>query len=314
MKVTLIHNPNAGVDQPSGDELISLARGAGYSVIYQSSAVAEWQRVFEEPTDLVAVAGGDGIVGEVAKRLVGRYLPFTILPLGTANNVAATLGLTQRPLDQLIQGWAHARHQPFDVGVAKGGWGSSYFIEGLGLGAFTETMALLDARKNIDIAHYSEADQKINSVLRIMNIRLESSAARHLKLALDDRDLSGDYVMLEAMNIRCVGPNLRLAPNADPGDGLLDLVLVADRHRDWINRYLSERTEGKESYPALPVFQGRHLRIECDELRVHIDDDVWPGEGDHPPYSPIIIDVSLHDSLDVLLPEQARPTNDPLAR
>jgi hypothetical protein len=45
------------------------------------------------------------------------------------------------------------------------------------------------------------------------------------------------------------------------------------------------------------------LRIECEELRVHIDDDIWPAEGEHPPYSPMIIDVSLHDEgLEMYLP------------
>ncbi|MGH7797535.1 MAG: diacylglycerol/lipid kinase family protein [Candidatus Binatia bacterium] len=303
MKVTLIHNPNAGTDPPSGDELLSLIRGAGHSVIYQSSAVAEWQRVLKESTDLLAVAGGDGIVGQVAKRAVGQYIPITILPLGTANNVAATLGLTKRPLDQLIAGWASARRVPFDVGVANGPWGSSYFLEGVGVGAFTDTMSRLDARKNVDITHHGAADKKILSVLEIMKIRFESSAPRRLKLALDGRDLSGDYVLIEAMNICSIGPNLCLAPNADPGDGLLDLVLVAEDQRPQMNQYLSDRTAGKTSFAALSVHQGRHLRIECDELRVHLDDDAWPDEGEHPPYSPMIIDVSFNDeSLEMFLP------------
>jgi diacylglycerol kinase family enzyme len=303
MKVTLLHNPNAGSDQPSGDELISLIRGAGHSVVYQSSAVAEWQRVLKEPTDLLVVAGGDGMVGQVAKRVVGQYIPMSILPLGTANNVAATLGLTKRPLDQLIIGWQRARHVKFDVGVANGGWGSSYYIEGVGLGAFTDTMSRLDARKNVDIAHHNDSDKKILSVLEIIKVRLESSAAHRLKVTLDERDLSGEYVMIEAMNTCSVGPNLCLAPNADPGDGLLDLVLVADGQREQMNRYLSDRTEGRIGDPALPVLRGRHLRIECEELRVHIDDDIWPAEGEHPPYSPMIIDVSLHDEgLEMYLP------------
>jgi diacylglycerol kinase family enzyme len=136
-----------------------------------------------------------------------------------------------------------------------------------------------------------------------MKLRLESSPAHRLKLALDERDLSGDYVMIEAMNIRSVGPNLCLAPNADPGDGLLDLVLVADDQREQMNRYLSDRTEGRTGDPMLPVLRGRHLRIESEELRVHIDDDIWPAAGEHPPYSPMIIDVSLHDEgLEMYLP------------
>ncbi len=64
--------------------------------------------------------------------------------------------------------------------------------------------------------------------MHILKIRLEACPAIQLKMALDGRDLTGDYVLLEAMNIRSIGPNLRLAPDADPGDGLLDIVLVSD--------------------------------------------------------------------------------------
>ncbi len=51
------------------------------------------------------------------------------------------------------------------------------------------------------------------------------------------------------------------------------------------------------------MHQGRHLHIECDELRLHIDDDVWPSHGEHPPFSPMIIDINLHsESLELLVP------------
>ena len=134
-----------------------------------------------------------------------------------------------------------------------------------------------------------------------MRIRLEGSQAIRLKMALDGRDLTGDYVLLETMNIRSIGPNLCLAPDADPGDGLLDIVLVSDHEREKLTRYLTERIAGKKRSPELTVHRGRHLHIECDELRVHIDDDIWPSHGEHPPYSPMIIDVDLHpESLEKL--------------
>jgi len=302
MDVTLIHNPNAGSDQPSGDELIGLIRGAGHAVVYRSFPVAEWHRVLEEATELVAVAGGDGVVGQVAKRLVGRQIPFTILPLGTANNIAVTLGLAKRPLDHLIAGWEHARRRNFDIGVARAGWGSTHFVEGLGLGAFTDTMARLDARKNVDISHHDATDKKIQSVQQIMAIRLEGAPTHRLHLVLDGRDISGDYVMLEVMNICRIGPNLCLAPNANPGDGLLDIVLVTEEQREQMHRYLSDETES-ESDPGLPVLQGRDLRIECEPLRIRIDDDIRSKESEHSPQSPMIIEAGVHDqSLEVLLP------------
>ena len=243
------------------------------------------------------------MVGLVVKRLIGKPVPVTVLPMGTANNIARALNLKGRPLDQLIAGWADGRRVRIDIGVANGPWGSDYFIEGLGAGAFTDTMSRLDARKNVDLAHHDDTDKKIISALQIMKIRLESCSALRLKLAIDGRNLSGDYVLLEAMNIRSIGPNLCLAPCADPVDGLLDFVLVRDDERDQLNQYLSARIEGKRSAPELKVERGRRLHIECDETRVHIDDDVWPKHGEHPPYSPMIIEASLHpESLEMVVP------------
>ena len=305
MRVTLIHNPEAGSDdQPSGDELVRLVREAGHSVRYQSSKHADWQQSLDEPTDLIAIAGGDGVVGLVTERLVGKHVPLTILPMGTANNIAAAFDLKKRPLDQLIAGWTSASRRKFDVGAANGPWGSAFFIEGVGIGAFTDTMSRLDARSNADLAHHEDTDKKIQTVLQILKIRLEGCKAIRLKMALDGRDLSGDYFLLEAMNIRSIGPNLCLAPDADSGDGLLDIVLVSDHERETLTRYLTELIAGKKLLPDVTVHRGRHLHIECDELRVHIDDDVWPSHGEHPPYSPMIIEISLHsESLEIVVPE-----------
>jgi diacylglycerol kinase (ATP) len=304
LRITLIHNPEAGTEgQLSGDELVRLVREAGHSAVYRSTKHADWQESLDEPADLIAVAGGDGAVGLVTKRLVGKRVPLTILPMGTANNIAATFNLKDRALDQLIAGWPAAPRRKFDVGAATGPWGLSFFIESIGIGAFTDSMSRLDARRNADLAHHEDRDKKIQTVLHILKIRLEGSPALRLKMTLDGRDLSGEYVLLETMNTRSIGPNLCLAPQADPGDGLLDIVLVADHEREKLIRYLAERITGKKTVPELTVHRGRHLRLECDEFRVHIDDAVWPSHGEHPPYSPMIIDINLHpESLEIVIP------------
>ena len=94
------------------------------------------------------MAGGDGTVGKVARRLIGSRTPLAILPMGTANNIANTLGITGRSLEQLIKGWNTARCINFDAGVAKGPWGSRCFIEGFGTGLFAEVMYQLKGEKN----------------------------------------------------------------------------------------------------------------------------------------------------------------------
>lgn len=304
MKVILIHNPEAGSQtQPSGEELTAMIVGAGHEVRYQSCRRAEWREALLEPADLIAIAGGDGIVGMVATELIGRNATATILPMGTANNVARALHLRGRKLQDLISDWRDARRRRFDIGVATGPWGSSCFIEGMGIGAFTETMARLDARKNIDLAHHAETEKKIESVLHIMSIRLEDARPLPLKLRLDGVEYAGDYVLLEAMNIASIGPNLELAPDADPGDGLLDVVLLDHREQEQLREYLARRLRGRAEPPRLPTHKVRRMRVECDELRVHIDDDIWPEQGEHPPYSPMIFEVGIHpEKIEILVP------------
>ncbi len=142
MKVTLVHNSNAGDnEQPSGDVLSALIRQAGYDAVYQSTKDENWQAALEDPGAFVVAAGGDGTVGKVAKQLVGRKIPLAILPLGTANNIAKTFGLMEASLEQLIGGWASAQRVNVDGAIAHGAWGSTYFIESIGLGLFAQTMA-----------------------------------------------------------------------------------------------------------------------------------------------------------------------------
>jgi diacylglycerol kinase family enzyme len=304
MKITLIHNPAAGnEDQPSGEELTRLIESAGHGVRYQSCKRADWREALCERADLVAIAGGDGIVGTTLAELVGRKIPATILPMGTANNIASALSLRGRDLEQLIRGWENSRRVRFDVAVAKGPWGSTCFVEGMGIGAFTETMSRLDARKNVDLAHHENTDKKIESVLHIMKIRLEGAALLPLKLRLDDVEVTGEFVLLEAMNIPSIGPNLELAPDADPSDGTLDVVLVSDDQKTRLSEYLARRIAGKKEHPRLDTHRVRHMRIECDETRVHIDDEVWPEHGEHPPFAPMIIEVAMHaEKLEILIP------------
>jgi diacylglycerol kinase (ATP) len=302
MKVILIHNPDAGDQcQPSEEEILNLVRQAGHSVVYQSSKDVSWDKVLHNSTDIIALAGGDGLVGNAAKRLVGRHLPIAILPVGTANNVANALGLTNKPLQQLIEGWATARRRKFDVGVATGPWGSTCFVEGLGVGFFTNLMAET-VKGNVNLDRFNASEAKITCALEVIRNRLQSCPANRLKVTLDDQNLSGEYVLLEVMNIRSIGPNLDLAPAADPGDGLLDLVLASKGECDQVNRYLSDRIEGKSSSPGLIVRQSRRLQIECKGLLIHIDDDLWP-EDDSPSSSPVAVDVKLSSEyLEMLTP------------
>ena len=183
-----------------------------------------------------------------------------------------------RTLKDLISGWKVARCVHFDAGVAKGPWGSTHFIEGFGLGLFAETMFQIDSSNEKELAHADDPEEEINSVLKILKGRLRDFKSSKLNVRLDGEDLSGQYVLLEALNVRFIGPNLNFAPEADTQDGLLDIITVPQGQRAVLSKYLAGRINGANSLLKLPRRRGSHLQIEWESSPVHIDDMRWPED------------------------------------
>jgi diacylglycerol kinase family enzyme len=303
MKVTLIHNPEAGDDsQPSAGQLIALIKEAGHKVRYQSAKENGWAKALKKSADVIAVAGGDGTVGRVARRLVGRGVPLAILPMGTANNISKTLGIAGAAVTQLIPTWATARRIKFDAGCATGPWGSRYFLEGVGIGLFPRALPAI--KKSRTMANLTDAEAKVAYALQMLKEHLDKSPAMNLKATLDGKDMSGKYLLFEAMNTRYIGPNLFLAPDVSHDNGLLDVVYVTEKDRKKLAKYLATWQEGKHWPMELGVGRGKRLEIEWTGYPVHIDDKLRPKKGQTPrPPAPIAIRLQ-RGALEFLVPRK----------
>ena len=249
-------------------------RVAGHDPVYQSTK-EPFVETLREPADLVVIAGGDGTVSKVTAHLHERGLPIAVLPVGTANNISDTLGL-QGSLHRLITTWESAPRLPFDVGITRGPWGKAAFVEGLGVGLLAHHMEWVERHET---PSHDNAAQEISHDLHRLRECLAEVEARELAIDLDGQDLSGRYLMVEVMNTRHLGPNLRPAPNADPGDGLFDLVLLTEDQREAFDEYLLRSQHGPVPPPALPVYQGRHIQLQHGEGPVHVDGKLWPHES-----------------------------------
>ncbi|MFL6275312.1 MAG: diacylglycerol/lipid kinase family protein [Blastocatellia bacterium] len=305
MRVTLIYNPTAGDESFSASELTALLERAGHDVLYRSSK-KNYKSALKEPTDLVVVAGGDGTVRKAAMELLGHNIPLTVLPCGTANNIARSLGIEGSP-QQLIDAWAAAQPRGFDVGLVRGPKGESRFIEGVGLGLFSGLMSILDEIDDEYDIDFDDPDQKLHSDIKALEALVAEYPPSNVAVTIDGQSFAGQYVLIEAMNIKSVGPNLQLAPEADPGDGYLDFVFVAEHERAAMLDYLRQRRHSSEACPTLTVHRGKHLRVIWQGSEVHVDDKIWldkddPSMAAHTP--PATIEVTVEpDALVFLVPQ-----------
>jgi len=265
MRVALFHNSSAGSEDHTDVELTRLIEKAGHQVIQVVSSVTDLKTTLHDRAcDLVVVAGGDGTVGRAACELSGWQVPIAILPLGTANNTACSLALPKR-IKAAVKGWEGAGRVPFDLGLFDDGVERVRFAECVGWGVFART--IVEARQRDEAGTVRQTLKRDRKLFRSI---LGSLEPRPYRVEVDGRDCSGDYVMVEILNIPLLGPQLPLSVGSDPSDGELEVALVTDAERGALDEV------AKTGLPSsgYRVERGRHIRVAADDALLHRDGKV----------------------------------------
>ena len=272
MRVTLVHNPGAGDESHSAKRILKRLTDAGHDATLGSTGKRGISKALEDPGDLVVAAGGDGTIKKVALALAGRGIPLAILPIGTANNIAKSLGIIGS-VDELIASWRSGNRRRLAVGTVATSYGIMRFVESVGVGAFTElvTRGGEEADENTASLTGHTIDRALLLLQRIVEERVPSSR----RVEIDGVDLSGEYLLVEAMNTRLVGPNVPLAPGADYGDDQLDVVTVTQAERRVLTEYLEARLAGGADPPLLTVRRGKRVTLRASPHELHVDDEPW---------------------------------------
>jgi len=256
MRVTVVHNSSAGTSSTGVAALIGLIGAAGHRVAYRSTDDHDWHHALDRTGDLVVAAGGDGTVRRVFERLAGTPTLTTVLPLGSANNVARTLGIASGRLTEVIAEWDQAERSHFDLPLFAAETFQRRSVESVGAGIFADLLALDPGGQP------ASAAEKAALGLRILGQSLGRARPAPWTLELDGRDLSEELVGIEAMNVGTIGPAVPLAPGADPTDGVLEIVLLTPAAVGVLTDYTKRRLSGDDPPPPnLTRHRGRRLAL-----------------------------------------------------
>jgi diacylglycerol kinase (ATP) len=271
MKIAkLLHNPGAGNAGDSIDDVSDLIQNAGFTCSTTSVKKMHKKTLNDESYDLVVLAGGDGTVRKAAKQLLDERLPIGLLPMGTANNIARTLGI-EGEKQEIINTWKKKRIKRFDVGKIHGlhAKRSDFFLESLGYGVFPK---LMKEMKKQDKESINNPERKLKSALELLCDIVMTYKARHCKMKIDGVDHSGEFILAEVMNTRSIGPNLLLAPFADPGDGIFDIVLIGDKQREKFADYIMDKVNDEEKPAFFKIHRARKVEMLWEGKSLHVDD------------------------------------------
>jgi len=282
----LIHNPKAGDRKHGRKQLLSSLKRNGLQAFYQSIRERGWKKAFKKPVAVVIAAGGDGTVHQTAWKIMDSGIPLAVLPLGTANNLARTLGFTGS-VDKILESLHCGKSQPFDIGVVRSGSQADYFLEAVGGGLFADYFPTAKANEKKG----ASPEEQLKAHLSLLRELALDYRARPWKMSIEGKDISGRYILWGAMNVRSAGPALYLAPNAKTDDGRLDFVAVRENEREDFIQHVDAHLAERKNHAPLPMRKFRELKITSPPGAMHVDGEPWPSKKNERPRGKVEITV-----------------------
>jgi YegS/Rv2252/BmrU family lipid kinase len=180
-------------------------------------AVSEAIRRHAAHVDRVIVGGGDGSINAAAAGLVETGLPLGILPLGTANDLARTLGLPVSPEEAarvIVQG--HTRQ--LDLGAVNGHF--FFNVASIGFSAQLARGLTAEAKKRWGTAGYAAAAARLLAQSRPFTVYIDHDGATE----------EVRTIQVSVGNGRFYGGGMTVEHTAQPDDGRLDVYSLEIRH------------------------------------------------------------------------------------
>jgi diacylglycerol kinase family enzyme len=287
MRATLFHNPTAG-HKATKDDILAAMKLADFDVRYVSVKDDNLEQAFEKKADLFVIAGGDGTITEVLTRLPDRTMPVALLPLGTANNIARSLGIAGTP-QELVETWKIDNTHPLDVGTVKASWGTSRFLEGFGVGVFAEFL------KAADKSEKAKGADNLRKGRALLEKQVKGAKPIELSIKIDGKTFNGEFLGVEVMNVPFTGPGLPLATKAHVADGVLDVVCFDAARRHDFEKWLDAP---QDEQAPVTTRQGKIIELVWADTANRLDDESY-GNRDKKQVAEIACEK---DKLNVLIP------------
>ena len=233
--------------------------------------VEEVRAAPENGFDKLLVAGGDGALNLALQGMDFAKNSLGILPYGSGNDIYRAFGIpanVKSALDNFFAG-----EERVDVGEAAG----RYFLNTAGCGLDTWTVEIKNRSKGWFARNYLMLFLKIISALRPLSFEIE----------VDGNVIERRGYWAIAANNRYIGGGMKIAPDADMRDGLLDVLIIGDISKAEMVLRIPRIFSGTHvGLPKVEVIKGRRVIINCaEEIACALDGDL---------HSHVPLEIKLH--------------------
>lgn len=260
MRAKLIFNPSAGAARTTPIEIVDVIHEMqtwnlvpeAYLVEPGGDLQGVVQVALVQGIRMFVVCGGDGTISAVARTLAGTRATLGIIPIGTQNNTALSLGIPS-DIPAAIAILRTGRRIKVDVGMAACGNSNTPFLEACSVGLISDLFPSAD-----DIQHGNLA--RVGDFLKT----LAASPPAKIHLLLDDKqEIQNLGHVVLVSNMPYIGFHYQLGSPASFKDGLLDVLFFADLSKlDLLGYILQGVGVGKPEDQRIQHFRVRKVEID----------------------------------------------------
>jgi diacylglycerol kinase (ATP) len=268
--VALVVNPTAGKGRAAQQVAAVAGRlreaGASVSILVgtdAADAVALARKAAVDGVDAVVALGGDGMVHLALNAVAGTQTPLGIIPAGTGNDLAATLGL---PLKDPVA----AAGIVADRLMSDGAWamdaiqvGDKWFGCVLGAG--------FDSRVNDRANRMSWPRGRMRYNLAML-AELGVFAPLPFVITIDGEELKTEAMLVAVGNAKSYGAGMHVTPDADVTDGLLDVMVLGPVSKPEFLKTFPKVFKGTHiSHPAVTMRQAKVVEVSSPGVTAYAD-------------------------------------------
>jgi len=272
MHIALIVNPAAGRRRGlrAADAAERVLAAGGWRVTRKltgahGEAIDLARAAAAEGFEGVFACGGDGTLSQVVQGLIGTEAVGGVIPTGTGNDFARTVGLSQKPAAAARQALGgHAA----EIDLLEVNEGEAWALNVMGVGFDAQVAERINRRRRLTGG--------VTAYLTAVAQELVRCRPTEVRLSVGKATWEGRALLVAIANATCYGAGMRIAPEADIMDGLLDVVLVEHLGRLAFVRAFPRVFRGAHlTHPAVHTWRASECTIETAQpAPVLVDGDV----------------------------------------
>jgi len=260
--VKLIANPGAG--DPLGaalrlEQVVHYLLDAGLKVDValahpKDEAIPIARKAVKNGYDVIVAMGGDGTIGAVVRGIAGSKVKLGIIPAGTENDIARSLGIPE-DLKAACAIIASGHTRNLDLGqISTQKTEKFYFLMVAAIGLTATIFPLI---KEVP-------EGKLSGIKAAIATLLKFDPKPKIFLTLDDESkIEVESMLVTIANTPVTGAKNLVAPDASMEDGLLDIAVYPDFSKAEVLAYFAKTAhEGSTPDGTIQRYQARKIKIK----------------------------------------------------